>query len=104
MILAEPAVGILPAVERPSTAGPGAGARILAVLAIVVAGLCGGLIGYAVTDLQCDGDCGPLIGLGALVGAVAAAVGVAVVVVLTLRAMGEWKATETVRRARGEQP
>jgi hypothetical protein len=72
--------------------------------AILVAGACGGLIGYAVTDLQCDGDCGLLIGLGTLVGAIGAAAGVAVVVVLTLRAMGEWKATEAVRRARGDQP
>lgn len=69
--------------------------------AIVVAGLCGGLIGFAVTDLQCDGDCGLLVGLGALLGAVLAAGGVAVVAVLTLRALGEWRAIDEARRLQG---
>lgn len=68
------------------------GARALAFAAILLAGVCGGIIGYAFIDLQCDGDCGLQTGLGALVGAVGAAVGVAVIAVLTLRAMGEWAA------------
>ena len=38
-------------VRRPPTI-----ARVLAVAAIVVAGLCGGLIGYGVTDIQCGDD------------------------------------------------
>lgn len=64
----------------------------MAFAAIVVAGVCGGLIGYAVTDLQCEGDCSTATtGLGGLVGAVIAAAGVAVVAVLVLRAMGEWR-------------
>jgi hypothetical protein len=54
--------------------------------------VCGGLIGYAFMDLQCTGNCGLQKGLGALVGAVGAAIGVAVIAVLTLRAMGEWAA------------
>lgn len=65
-------------------------ARGVAVAFIVLAGTCGALIGYAVTDLQCEGDCGLLVGLGALLGAVLAAGGVAVVAVLALRAMAEW--------------
>lgn len=76
----------------PRSAAPSLGARILAFAAILVAGVCGGIIGYAFIDLQCDGDCGLQTGLGALVGAVGAAVGVAVISVLTLRAMGEWNA------------
>jgi len=68
---------------------PSTGARALAFAAIVVAGLCGGLIGWKVTDLQVH-DAGAVAGLGGLVGAVVAAGGVGVVAVLVLRAMGEW--------------
>ena len=74
-----------------SSAAPGIGARALGLIAIVIAGLCGGLIGYAVTDLQCDDGCTVLAGVVGVAGAVAAAGGVAVVVVLTLRAMAEWR-------------
>jgi hypothetical protein len=71
---------------------PSTGARVLAFLSILVGGLCGGLIGYAVTDLQCTDGCGGAkAGLGALVGALMAAGGVAVVAVLVLRAMAEWR-------------
>jgi hypothetical protein len=69
----------------------------------VVGGLCGGLIGYAVTDLQTDADGGLAAGLGGLVGAVIAAGGVAVVAVLTLRAMTEWKSIDE-RRADRPRP
>lgn len=65
-------------------------ARFLAIAAIVVAGVCGALIGFAFTDLQCDGDCDVLIGASTVIGAVVAAGGVAIVAVLTLRAMDEW--------------
>lgn len=74
---------------------PSVGARILAFLAIVVAGATGAFIGYGVTDLQCTGDCTVPDGIGALVGAVIAAGGTAVVVLLTLRAMGEWRTIQT---------
>jgi hypothetical protein len=67
------------------------GARIVAFGLILLAGVAGGFIGYSFIDLQCEGDCSVQTGLGALVGAVLAAGGVAVVTVLTLRAMGEWK-------------
>lgn len=73
-----------------TSALPSRGARILAFAAIVLAGACGGLIGYAVTDLQCEGDCTVPAGLGGIIGAALAAAGVAVVAVLALRAMGEW--------------
>jgi hypothetical protein len=75
-----------------TSAAPSVGARVLAFAAILVAGVCGGLIGYAFMDLQCSGDCSVQKGLGALVGSVGAAIGVAVIAVLTLRAMGEWAA------------
>ncbi len=71
----------------------------MAVGFIVIAGLCGGLIGYAVTDLQTSGRRRPvLVGLGALLGAVVAAGGVAVVAVLALRAMAEWDTVQERER------
>ncbi len=73
------------------TAAPPKGARWLAFASILIGGLCGGLIGFAYIDLQCEGSCGLWTGLGALIGAVAGAVGLAVVAVLTLRAMDEWR-------------
>ena len=82
--------------ERPA-AGPPSGApplvaRLAAFGAIVVAGVCGGLIGFGFVDLQCEGTCATPKGIGALVGAIGAASGVAIIAVLTLRAMGEWAA------------
>ena len=74
------------------TALPSTGARVLAFVAILVGGLCGGLIGYAFVDLQCTGDCTTLAGAAGLLGAAIGAVGVGVVAVLALRAMGEWTA------------
>ncbi len=69
----------------------------MAFTAILVAGLCGLLIGRALVDVQCRDDCGLARGLGALAGGAVAAGGVAVVAVLVLRAMSEW-------RARGGSP
>ncbi len=94
-------------------------ARALAFVAILLGGLCGGLIGYAITDLQCgspevvveldaDGEpvggadvptrdpddaagCRTLASVGGLIGAAVAAGGVAIVSVLVLRAMAEWR-------------
>ena len=81
----------MPEDERTLSALPSPLARGLAFGAIVLAGLCGALIGWAFVDLQCTGDCGTASGIGAIVGGVFSASGVAVVAVLTLRAMSEWK-------------
>lgn len=70
---------------------PSRGARALAFAAILVGGLCGGLIGYGFTDLQCEAGCTGLAGAVGLLGAVIGAAGVGVVAVLALRAMGEWR-------------
>ncbi len=70
---------------------PSAGSRALAFSAILIGGLCGGLIGYGFVDLQCTGDCGTAAAIGALIGAIVAAAGTAVIAVLVLRAMGEWR-------------
>lgn len=70
---------------------PSRATRIVAFTSILVAGLCGGLIGYAFVDLQCEGDCTTPTGLAAVAGAALSAGGVALVAVLVLRAMGEWQ-------------
>ena len=79
-----------PPVSAAASALPSVGARVLAFVAILIGGIAGGFIGYAFVDLQVTGDSSFWAGLGALIGAVVAALGTAVVVVLTLRAMGEW--------------
>jgi len=85
---------------------PSPRARALAFVAIVVAGLCGALIGWSFVDLQCTGDCSTPGGIGAVVGGVLAAAGVAVVAVLTLRAMAEWKRIKEAElfNAAGDDP
>jgi hypothetical protein len=82
------------------TSLPSTGARILAFIAILVGGLCGGLIGYGFADISCSGDCATAAGGSAVLGAVIGAVGVGVVSVLALRAMGEWR---TVAARRDDQ-
>ena len=83
------------------TSLPSSGARLLAFVAIVVGGVCGGLIGYGVADIQCSGDCGAVTGGSGLLGAVLGAAGVGVVAVLALRAMGEWR---TIQQRDQRQP
>ena len=81
------------AVHRPSLL-----ARTLTVASVLAAGACGGLIGWAVVDLQCTGDCTVPSGLGGLVGALLAAVGTALICVLAIQAMAEWNQQEGRRR------
>ena len=70
---------------------PSVRARVLAFAAIAVAGGCGGLIGWAFVNLQCSGSCEVPKAIGAVTGSLVTSVGVAVIAVLGLRAMGEWK-------------
>ena len=77
--------------ERPLSALPSPLARAIAFAGVLVGGLAGGFIGYALVDIQCSGDCAAAKGWGLLAGAVTAALGMAVVAVLGLRAMGEWR-------------
>jgi hypothetical protein len=78
-------------VERPLSALPSPAARAVAFVAICLGGVAGALIGYSLVELQCDGDCALPLGLGILGGAVVAAGGMAIVAVLVLRAIGEWR-------------
>jgi hypothetical protein len=73
---------------------PSVGIRVSAFAAICLSGLAGALIGYSLVALQCDGDCSVWTGLGLLVGALGAAGGMAVVAVLVMRAIGEWREFE----------
>jgi len=70
---------------------PSVQARVLAFAAIALGGGCGGLIGWAFVNLQCAGTCAGPKAIGAVAGSLISAVGVAVIAVLGLRAMGEWK-------------
>jgi hypothetical protein len=79
---------------RPLSALPSVGVRIGAFVAICISGLAGALIGYSLISLQCEGDCGLPLGIGLLTGAVIAASGMAVVAVLVMRALGEWREIE----------
>jgi hypothetical protein len=77
--------------ERAHPGIPSRTAYLLAFAAVVVAGLLGGTIGYGLVDVSCEGNCGPALVVGALIGAAVAAGGVGVIAVLVLRAMSEWK-------------
>lgn len=85
--------------QRPLSAIPPVTARAIAFTAILLGGLAGGLIGFALVDIQCDGDCSLPTGLGILVGSVLCAGGMAIVSVLALRAMGEWREVTDRERA-----
>ena len=77
--------------DRRRSALPSVQARVLAFVAILVAGGSGALIGYSYAHITCHGACATPEGIGAVVGGTIAAAGVAVVAVLVLRAMGEWR-------------
>ncbi len=89
-----------PEVERPLSALPSPRARVGAFIAVLVAGFAGGLIGYTLVKLQCDGSCAAPRGIGIFTGAVVAAGGMSIVAVLVLRALGEWRQIEQGERAR----
>lgn len=89
-----------PGVSSPTL--PSITARLIGFAAILVAGAAGGFIGYAVTDLQCRGDCTVNRGIGGLVGALIVAVGVAIVVQLALRAMNEWRVIQATGGSEAE--
>jgi hypothetical protein len=83
-----------PHAERPLSALPSPAARAVAFAAILLGGLAGGLIGYSLVRVQCDGECALGKGLGTFIGAAVAAIGMSIVAVLVLRALGEWKSIE----------
>lgn len=89
--------------QRPLSAIPPVTARVIAFVAILFGGFAGGLIGYALVDLQSTDASAAATGLGLLVGAALCAGGMAIVAVLALRAMGEWREI-TDREQAGHAP
>ena len=77
--------------ERPLSALPSPLARIVAFISVLIGGLGGALIGYMLVDIQYDGASVTPLGLGLVIGAIAAAGGTAIIAVLVLRATGEWR-------------
>ncbi|MGZ4735059.1 MAG: hypothetical protein ACXVKA_03200 [Acidimicrobiia bacterium] len=71
--------------------GPPRGAFLIAYASVVLAGLFGGAIGYGLVNASSSSGSGTAKAIGALIGAVGAAIGVGVVAVLALRAMAEWR-------------
>ena len=63
----------------------------MAFVAILIGGLAGALIGYSLADIQIENAGGLAHGIGILIGATSSAAGTAVVAVLVLRALGEWR-------------
>jgi hypothetical protein len=84
---------------EPLSALPSVGVRVAAFVAVCLSGLAGALIGYSLAALQCEGDCGLAKGIGLLIGALIAAGGMAVVAVLVMRAIGEWREVSDRDRA-----
>ncbi len=82
--------------EVPS-ALPSVLARVLAFSAIIVASICGGLMGFALGRLQWNETERAWVLLVSVVGSLSASVGVAIVAVLVLRAMAEWSNVASVR-------
>ncbi len=80
--------------NAPVSALPSQLARALAFTAIVVGGLAGAVIGYGVAKVQCNGDCSAQKAGGSIIGALFIGIGIAIVAVLVLRAMGEWNAVK----------
>lgn len=77
--------------ERPLSALPSPLARLVAFISVLVGGFGGALIGYLLVDIQYDGASVTPLGLGLVIGAIAAAGGTAIIAVLVLRATGEWR-------------
>lgn len=86
-------LGTVPMTARPAqlSALPSVTARALAFSAILLGGLMGGLLTYAVRKAMTGKTTGTSLGLWTVAGAVGTAFGVGVLATLVLRAMGEWR-------------
>lgn len=76
---------------------PSKAARTVAFVSILLGGFCGGVIGYALAEIESYSTISA--GVLVLVGAIGSAVGIAVVATLSLRAMTEWRIIEHTRRS-----
>jgi len=74
----------------PESAIPPQTARVVAFVSVLLGGLSGGLVGLGLGRFECEGSCGTWHGASLMGGALLGAGGIAIVVVLALRAMSEW--------------
>ena len=86
-----------PGPKGPESALPSVAARVIAFGSILAGGALGAVIGRAFVDLQCAGSCQVPEGIGMVVGSLVGSLGVAIVAVLTLRALGEWTTIKSRR-------
>ena len=81
----------VPSNDSNLSALPSTAARIVAFVSIIIGGVAGGLIGYAVVKVSSSSTAYTALGIGTFVGAALCAGGTAIVAVLVLRASGEWR-------------
>ena len=84
---------------RELSALPPQTARAIAFAMIVIVGVLGATLGYALGNATCTDNCSLKAGSFLLIGAVAGALGSAIMSVLALRAMGEWNEIRDRERA-----
>ncbi|HBU75094.1 MAG TPA: hypothetical protein DEB38_02365 [Acidimicrobiaceae bacterium] len=84
---------------RELSALPPQTARAIAFAMTVIVGVLGAILGYALGNATCIDDCSLKAGSFLLIGAIAGALGSAVMSVLALRAMGEWDEIRDRERA-----
>lgn len=86
-------LGTIPLSARPArlSALPSVTARAVAFGTILLGGLIGGLLTYAVRKVMSGKTSGMSIGLWTIAGAVGTAFGTGILAILALRAMGEWR-------------
>ncbi|MCB1284453.1 MAG: hypothetical protein M9952_06715 [Microthrixaceae bacterium] len=91
-----------PLMTEPESALPSVRARAIAFASVLLCGLLGGAVGVWFMDTQCSDECTVPTGIAMWVGTVILALGAAVVAVLSLRTLAEWKsqgaAAEALRR------
>ncbi|HAF67721.1 MAG TPA: hypothetical protein DCX77_10870 [Acidimicrobiaceae bacterium] len=85
--------------EVPS-ALPSVLARALAFSAVIIASICGGLMGFALGQLQWSENERLWVLVVSVISSMFASIGVAIVAVLVLRAMAEWSDVASVRARR----
>jgi hypothetical protein len=83
-----------PAPREGLSALPSTFARGVAFASIMLAGALGAVLGYGIGKVFDRKGSSLYLGVSALIGALIVASGVAVVAVLVLRAMGEWRALD----------
>lgn len=86
-------LGTIPLSARPArlSALPSVTARAVAFAVIVLGGLIGGLLTYAVRKVMSGRTSGTSIGMWTVAGSVGTAFGTGILAILALRAMGEWR-------------